>query len=98
YVNRDLNGLYGDIVTFANANNITDGRYLCCNVEKTCDFMEPQTRCYNVTYQRSWLQCTSINNSKFCASYGFSTLPGGLCGGILGDNNSTDKISDKASD
>src|SRR6266498_1301232 len=87
-VGGNLTGLYDSIVTFANGH--PDETNFCCDINLKCEVMASPTLCPNLVPPRTFNQCGSINNSKFCASYGAGPLHGGLCGGIVGNANSID--------
>ncbi|CAG8531756.1 17083_t:CDS:1 [Funneliformis caledonium] len=96
-------GFYSQYDTVVNfASNIADKQLFCCNVpigstDVGCSPMSPNCP-YYPNYFRG--QCNTIGQSKFCvtqAPEGFYVqsssqkinLPGGLCGGIIGNNSPT---------
>src|SRR6266516_3135721 len=84
----NLTGLYDVINAFASKQS--DQTNFCCDSSLKCDLMSSPTQCPNLVPPRIFTQCNSVNNAKFCIAYGSSSLPSGLCGGILGNANSTD--------
>src|SRR5438128_1723169 len=81
----NLTGMYDAINAFA--SKYTDKTNFCCDILLKCELMSSQTQCPNLFPPRIYTQCDSINNAKFCISYGSSSLPGNVCGGILGNAN-----------
>ncbi|KAF0531891.1 serine/threonine-protein kinase sepA-like [Gigaspora margarita] len=96
-------GFYSQYDTVVNyARNIADKQLFCCNVpvgsaDVGCSPMSPNCP-YYPNYFRG--QCNTIGQSKFCVTQApkgfyvqFSSqkikLPGGLCGGIIGNDSPT---------
>ncbi|CAI2178939.1 8694_t:CDS:2 [Funneliformis geosporum] len=73
--------IYNQVNAFA--GKIPSGGSFCCDLEPKCSLMMPECP---LGTPNVYIQCNDVGNSKFCASYALSFLPGGVCGGILGDN------------
>jgi hypothetical protein len=80
------NNNYGSVDIYSSINKFINGvserGNFCCDLNLKCSFMLPTCP---LGTPNVYVQCINIGSSKFCASYALSSLPGGICGGILGD-------------
>jgi len=84
----NFTGMYDTINAFG--RKYPDKTNFCCDTLQKCELMPSPILCDNLVSPRIFTQCVTINNAKFCISFGSSSLPGGVCGGILGEANPID--------